>query len=176
VEGGTRGCFYFFWYRSEATVRGMDWASDSSLEKLLQSLDQTYCNVDAWIDTSIYGIHSTSKNTTPCGCYSNFDCINVCVPWGGWLEHYGTSKRDDNSNSKRDWNFPFAWWELSRETWWCRFVYINEELILGWRETWLKYLKKIAFNWVWELNPLPSAKIALLMNTSRHFQYMKSWW
>jgi hypothetical protein len=114
-----RGCFYFFWYRSEATIRGMDWASDSSLEKLLQSSDQMYCNLDAWIDALIYGIHSTSRNTTPCGCYSNCYCINVCVPWGGWLEHYGTSKRDDDSNLKRDCDFPFAWWELSRGTWWC---------------------------------------------------------
>jgi hypothetical protein len=98
VESSSRSCIYFFWHGFEATIRGVDRTPNSSLEELLQPGNQPSRHVNAWIYDSIYGIQSVSTNLAPCGCHSVHYCFNICVSWRRQLEHYDSSKCDEDSD------------------------------------------------------------------------------
>jgi hypothetical protein len=99
VESSSRSCIYVFWNGSEASIRGMDWTSDSSLEELLQSRNQPSSNFNDWIYDSTYRIHSVPMHSTPFRCHTICYWINIRVPWRCRLEHCDSSKCDEDSDS-----------------------------------------------------------------------------
>jgi hypothetical protein len=90
VESSSRICIYFFWNGAEASIRGMDWTSDSSLEELLQSRNQPSSHFNDWIYNSIYGIHRSQctqhhADATPFATASTYVSLedvdwNIMIP------------------------------------------------------------------------------------------------